>query len=62
MGAIVGREARKEAREIDLADGGLQDAFYPWVQMIQWSCEELKKEAVFRWNLSVIKEGKGFRV
>ncbi|CDJ43854.1 hypothetical protein, conserved, partial [Eimeria tenella] len=56
MGAIVGREARKEAREIDLADGGLQDAFYPWVQMIQWSCEELKKEAVFRWNLSVIKE------
>ncbi|KAL8424475.1 hypothetical protein Efla_003500 [Eimeria flavescens] len=34
----------------------LQDSHFPWVQLIQWSCEDISGEAVFRWNLSIVKE------
>lgn len=38
--------------------GGMyQDVDYPWFFIIQWACEKIPSDAVFKWNLPDIKSG-----
>ncbi|PFH36583.1 BSD domain-containing protein [Besnoitia besnoiti] len=45
-----------EARELrELKDQNLQDGEFPWFFIIQWACEKIPSDAVFKWSLPDIK-------
>ncbi|PHJ17473.1 bsd domain-containing protein, partial [Cystoisospora suis] len=57
--SLNGDTEARELRELNAGGGegrGLyQDVDYPWFIIIQWACERIPSDAVFKWNLPDIK-------
>lgn len=51
------RETRElQELEVSGAAGDCQDISYPWFQIVQWACDPLPSNQIYKWNYDYIKQ------
>merc|ERR1719369_1980931 len=55
MGGAVGSRGHSLSEDSVDVESCLQDANFPWFQLIQWCAEDAKANSVFQWDLAEIQ-------